>query len=298
MLFRAERVSAILRAMPRQTSVAIVGAGNFGSALARLLSRNGYEVWEVVTRAGKKPSGRAAAEARKAGGSAVALGDAALDADVLWLCVPDDVIGECAKEVARRGTTAKVALHSSGALASEVLSPLRKNGVAVGSAHPLMSFVTGPPPSLKDVLFAVEGDSRAVVAASRIARKLGGVPFRIDKKNKALYHAFGAFTSPLLIAHFATAETLAQAAGVPKASIRRAMQPIVLRTIENYFTNGGAAAFSGPLVRGDIQTVRKHLKALARFPEALALYKALVREALSSLPVANRKALKRLLHVK
>jgi predicted short-subunit dehydrogenase-like oxidoreductase (DUF2520 family) len=284
--------------MPRHLSISIVGAGNFGSALARLLNSSGYEIRELVTRAGKKPSRGAAAKARSVGARAVTVEDAALDAEVLWLCVPDDAIGDCAREIARRGTKAKIALHSSGALASDVLCPLRKNGVAIGAAHPLMSFVAGPPPVLKDVLFAIEGDSKAATVATTIVRRLGGVPFRIKKKNKALYHAFGAFTSPLLVAHFATAEVLARAAGVPKGAIRKAMGPIIRRTVENYLANGAAGAFSGPLVRGDVETVRKHLKALRRFPEALDVYTAQLRQALVTLPVADRKAFRALLRAK
>lgn len=284
--------------MPRRPSISIVGAGNFGSALAQLLAGAGYEVREIVTRAGKKPARAAINVAQKTKAAAVALDRARLDADLLWVCVPDDVIATCAKEIGKRGTTAKVALHSSGALTSDVLEPLREQGLAVGAAHPLMSFVSGPVPPMHDALFAIEGDRAAVIAASQVARDLGGVPFTIRKDKKALYHAFGAFTSPLLIAHFATAERLAVGAGVPKSSVRKAMRPIVRRTMENYFANGGAAAFSGPLVRGDIETIRKHLKALRRFPEALGVYSALVRQALESLPVANRKTMKTLLKAK
>jgi predicted short-subunit dehydrogenase-like oxidoreductase (DUF2520 family) len=291
-------VSAILRAMPRRPSISIVGAGNFGSALAQMLAKAGYEVREIVTRAGKKSPKEAAEMARKVGGSAVPLDRASLDAELLWLCVPDDAIGRCAEEIAKRGTKAKVAVHSSGALGSDILEPLRKRGIAIGAAHPLMSFVAGPVPSMQDVLFAVEGDRAAVSVASKIARNLGAVPFTIGKDKKVLYHVFGAFTSPLLIAHFATAEKLALAAGVPKASIRKAMGPIVRRTMENYFARGGASAFSGPLVRGDVETIRKHLKSLQRYPQELKVYKGLVRQALESLPVANRTALKRLFDVK
>ena len=86
----------------------------------------------------------------------------------------------------------------------------------MAAAHPLMSFVAGPVPPMRDVLFAVEGDRAAVAGASKIARELGAVPFTIRKDKKALYHAFGAFTSPLLIVHFATAERLALEAGVPE----------------------------------------------------------------------------------
>lgn len=293
-IFAGVGVSAILRAMPRP-SISIVGAGNFGSALAQLLVEAGYAVHEIVTRAGKKPSKAAHAAAQKGGAAAVALDRAALNSELLWLCVPDDAIGDCASKIAKRGTTAKIVLHSSGALASDVLEPLRKRGVSVGGAHPLMSFVAGPAPSMDNVLFAVEGDRAAVAAATMIARDLGAVSFTIKKDKKALYHAFGAFTSPLLVAHLATAERLAREAGVPKASIRKAMRPIIGRTLENYFANGAAASFSGPLVRGDVETIRKHLKALRRYPRELSVYSALISQSLEVLPVANRAGVKRLL---
>ena len=81
-----------------------------------------------MTRAGKKPSQVTGRVARKKGAAVVALDRAKLDGDLLWLCVPDDAIGDCAKQIAKRGTTAKIALHSSGALPSDVLEPLRNEG--------------------------------------------------------------------------------------------------------------------------------------------------------------------------
>src|SRR5216684_8348937 len=100
----------------------------------------------------------------------------------------------------------KIAFHSSGALASDELNVLRRRGAAVASVHPMMTFVRGSIPSLKGVPFGVEGDAAAVRVARRVVKDLGGEVFTVRKQNKAAYHAWGAFASPLLVAALVTAE--------------------------------------------------------------------------------------------
>jgi predicted short-subunit dehydrogenase-like oxidoreductase (DUF2520 family) len=119
---------------------------------------------------------------------------------------------------------------------------------------------------------------------------------QIEKRNKALYHVLGSFASPMLIAVLALADQIAREAGIPARARRGLTEPILRRTLENYFRHGPAASFSGPLRRGDVTTVRAHLAALRRVPGALDAYRALVRSALDTLPVANRKAMARLVH--
>jgi len=276
--------------MAKQRTISIVGAGSLGTALTVRLREAGYGIKEIVWRGGSDRRRRAQEQlAQAAGAKLVLLEQAALAADVLWLAVPDDAIASCAHAIAMRGFKSPVVLHSSGALTSDELKPLRQKGAAVAAVHPLMSFVAGEPPVLRDVLFSLEGDRTAVALAKRIVRGLEGVPFTIAKKHKPLYHAFGAFTSPLLMAHFAAAEAVAEKAGVPPREARRAMRPIVMRTLQNYFKGGAAKAFSGPLVRGDVETVRKHLSALKGTPRERNLYLALVQEALERLPVAEKR---------
>ena len=131
----------------------------------------------------------------------------------------------------------------------------------------------------------------ATRAARQIVERLGGNAFSIRKQNKVLYHAFGSFTSPLVIALMASLEQVALAAGVRKRDIKRVMLPLLSQTLRNYLEQDAAAAFSGPLVRGDVATVRKHLDELKKVPEAREVYVALAKAALKSLPVKNRKAL-------
>ena len=129
-----------------------------------------------------------------------------------------------------------------------------------------------------------------------MVRDLGAESFPIRSQDKALYHAWGTFASPLLIALLATAERVAMAAGARSpARARRRMLPILRQTLRNYGALGPADAFSGPLVRGDVATLRRHLLALSKIPAARELYIALAQAALNALPVRNRKQLEKAL---
>ena len=165
----------------------------------------------------------------------------------------------------------------------------------MASVHPLMTFVQGSRPSLAGVSFAIEGDPVAVRAARAIVRDLGGESHAISRKQKKAYHAWGTFASPLLTALLATTEEVAALAGVSKKAARERMLPILLQTVKNYGKLGAAAGFSGPIVRGDVETVRRHLEVLRTAPVPRQVYIALARAALEYLPAKNKALLRWLL---
>jgi len=292
---KLEPDSAILPGMARKPRIAIVGAGKVGGALALSLRRAGYSIDAIVARPGGASLHRASRLARQVG-SRVVISGTGIKADAIWFCVPDGEIASAAQSLALliRGQPI-VALHCSGLLSSDHLHGLRRSGAHVASVHPLMSFVPGSPPSLAGVSFAMEGDAAAVRMAKRIVKDLRGEPFLIRKKDKAAYHAWATFASPLLTALLATTERVAVAAGVKPKLARRRMMPIVSQTVVNYATLGAPASFSGPFARGDVETIKQQLCALRRIPTAGAVYKALARAALQYLPTKNRKALSRFL---
>jgi predicted short-subunit dehydrogenase-like oxidoreductase (DUF2520 family) len=284
----------MLPAMPRKPTITLVGAGRVAQALGLALRAAGYRVLEVVARDRAASRARARRLARRVGARARTLADAQLHADLVWLAVSDDAIAACARALARRGGwEGKIALHSSGALPSDCLAPLRRRGAAVASLHPLMTFVRGSAFSLRGVPFALEGDAAAMRAGRRMVHDLGGYTLLIRKSAKPLYHAWAMFTSPLLVVTLALAERVGHEAGVPDA--RRAAEPTIRQMLKNYLAGGAAAAFSGPLVRGDLATVRANLRALRAVPEARQAYLALARASLRDLPVRNRRELARLL---
>jgi predicted short-subunit dehydrogenase-like oxidoreductase (DUF2520 family) len=193
------------------------------------------------------------------------------------------------------GIKSRFAFHSSGALLSGELEPLRQLGIGTASVHPLMTFVRGARPSLADVPFAVEGDAAAKRVANQIVRKLGGKTFSLPAKRKLAYHAWATMTSPLFLAFLVTVEEAARAAGLTREEARGMSLPIIRQTLTNYSTLGSAQSFSGPLVRGDAETVARHLEELKKQPGAREVYIALARAALRGLPIKNREQLKRLL---
>ncbi len=278
-------------------SIAIVGGGRLGTALVLHLFRAGYHIAEILSRDSQSSLADAGKLARRVKSDASSFRNARLDAELVWFCVPDSDIASVAGKLSAFGwrEKGKIVFHSSGVLTSDVLESLRKRGAAVASVHPLMTFVRGSVPDLAEVPFAIEGDGPAVQVAFKVVRDLGGTPVRIRKEDKVSYHAFATMICPLLVALLAAAEEPAGAAGLSRKIARCRMMPIIQQTLANYATLGPAKSFSGPIVRGDVKTIKQHLKALAKAPAAKRAYIALAESALEYLPNRNRREIERLL---
>jgi predicted short-subunit dehydrogenase-like oxidoreductase (DUF2520 family) len=266
----------------RRLSIGIVGPGNLGSALSLTLSGAGYPVKFLAARPSSAGRNRSKALAKRIKARVLTLGKEPLDSDIVWLTVPDDEIANLASSLAKsQDWKNKTVFHSSGALTSEELAPLRKAGVR------------GAAPEMAGVSFALEGDASAVRVARKIIADLDANAFLIDKRKKALYHAFGSFASPLVIALLASMERVAAAAGIRKSDIKPIMTPLLWQTLRNYLQKNAASAFSGPLVRGDVATIKTHVAELRRFPEIREVYIALARASLRHLPVRHRQLIER-----
>ena len=289
----------MLPGMAGKPRIAIVGAGNLASALAVSLGRNGYVIDAVFARARHASLRKAQRLAKQVGAHALTDSSRTLRANLIWFCVPDAEIARAArtlpKQIDWKGT---VAFHSSGALSSDELAILRSRGASVASVHPLMTFVRGSRPPLAGVPFALEGDAPAVRMARHIIADIGARAYPIRKTDKAAYHAWGTFASPLFTALLATAERVAALAGVNRKAAKRRMIPILLQTLANYAAFEADDAFSGPIIRGDVDTVKRHLQVLRGAPAAREVYAALARSALQYLPARNKAELKRLLDSK
>jgi predicted short-subunit dehydrogenase-like oxidoreductase (DUF2520 family) len=285
----------MLPGMAVKPRVAIVGAGNLGTVLGLALKHAGYAIEAVIARSRGAPLQKARRLAKQVGACA-SVDLSGVRAELIWFCVPDVEIARAARSI-EGGVEWKgrVALHSSGALSSDELAGLRKRGAVVASVHPLMTFVRASRPSLAGVPFAIEGDAAAVRLARRVVRNLGGDAYSIRKQDKAAYHAWGTFASPLLTALLATTEEVAALAGVHRKAAKQRMIPILQQTLANYEAFGAAGAFSGPIVRGDVETVKRHLQVLCGSPTAREVYSELARAALRYLPVKHGNSLKRLL---
>jgi predicted short-subunit dehydrogenase-like oxidoreductase (DUF2520 family) len=282
--------------LSRKPHITIVGAGNLAGALAASLHGAGYKIDQIVSRDAADSLRCARRLAREVGASALASAAARIQAEIVWFCVPDGAIAQAAESLTGSADwKGKVALHSSGALTSDELTVLREQGAAVASVHPLMTFVGGSRAALVGVPFAIEGNPKAVRIARGIVQRLHGQTFAVGKQRKEAYHAWGMFASPLLTALLAASERVAGAAGVSRKAARERMLPILRQTLANYARLGAPGSFSGPIPRGDVATVGKHLQVLLEVPEVREVYIALARAALRDLPAKNRAALEEIL---
>lgn len=256
-----------------------------GTALARALQGCGYEVLALVSRT----RAHARRAAKLAGVGALALGAGELErlpaAELLFITTPDDVIEETAGRLAASpALETRVVLHASGALSSEVLAPLRARGVAVGSMHPLaaVSGAAAGAESLRRAFYCVEGDARAVRAARRAVRDLGGEAFRIGPGDKALYHAAAVLAAGHVVALFDVAADTLRRCGLSDSRARKILLPLLGSVADNLARHTPARALTGSFARADLETVRKHLRALARLEDsdAPAVYRLLGEHSL------------------
>jgi predicted short-subunit dehydrogenase-like oxidoreductase (DUF2520 family) len=275
--------------------IAIIGAGRLGAALGRALGRAGYRIEIVVTR---RPA-RARTAAQLIGPGVLSLTPGQLGrltgeqldrlnhCDLILIATPDDVIGLAAAQLttlfkarartrSEKGRVQRAALHTSGALSSETLGPLREAGFAIGSLHPLIS-VSDPVSGakmLRHAFFCVEGDRPAVRHARSIVRNLRGQSFTIDARKKGLYHASAVTASGHIVALFDIALEMLTRCGLSPHRAQKVLLPLLKSTIANLSTKPPARALTGTFARGDLATVRRHLAAIEseQLRDALAAY--------------------------
>ncbi|HEX2220859.1 MAG TPA: Rossmann-like and DUF2520 domain-containing protein [Gemmatimonadales bacterium] len=273
--------------------VAILGAGRMGQGLALALERGGRGAillsrtsHPVIPPLRLHPGPRATALS---------------EAELILLAVPDGAISSVATELAtERAVLARhVVLHLSGLRDREALAPLAPTGAALGSFHPLQT-VADPltaPERFAGAYAGVEGDSRALAAAEALAATLGMTAVPIPAGAKPAYHAGATFAANYTTALAAVAERLAASAGVAPDVARRLYLPLIRGAAANLDV-GPSSALTGPVRRGDAETVRAHLRVLA--PTDRRLYLLLAREALrlageAGLPPAARAEVSRAL---
>jgi predicted short-subunit dehydrogenase-like oxidoreductase (DUF2520 family) len=262
-------------------TLSIIGAGRVGRALGRRLRESGWKIGAVVT--SREPTARKAVRSIGAGHAHAFLTRQVLAAQVILITAPDRSAVDVAEELARVGAEelrGKIVLHTSGALSSAVLAPVRKCGAAVGSMHPLQTFSGVGVPPLEGKVFAIEGDTVAVRMARQMARVLGGVPVHIEGSKKPLYHAAGALAAGNVLALMEAATRLMTAAGMKRREAVRALLPLTRQVLENFERLGPRAAWTGPLSRGDYGVVAAHMEAMKTLPaEFVETYEAVNRLA-------------------
>lgn len=278
-----------MSALPR---IAIIGPGRVGTALGALAARAGWPVAAV----GGGGAGKAQAAAELIGAGARACQSAAEAAaaagagGLVLLTVPDGAIAPVCAELAAAHALARgsVVAHCCGALPADVLAPARDEcGCLIGSIHPLQTFPTvqAAMEYMAGVFCFCEGDEQAVVVLEKLAGAIGGRAVRIASQAKALYHAAACVASNYLVALMDDSAALAEAAGIDAATWRAAVAPLVRATAANIERMGCQRALTGPIARGDAETVGGHMAAIAAIaagrPSLLGLYGLLGRRTIA-----------------
>lgn len=268
-------------------AVGIVGAGRAGLGVGLALARAGHDVRLYARHARPVPPSLP-----------LSVGEPPewlSHVEVVLLAVPDDAITGVAAALAAAGLVrpGQTVLHLSGALGRDALRALASCGAALGSLHPLQS-LSDPataPQRLNGAVAAVEGDARAIVVATALARGLGMDPVPIAEAAKPSYHAAAVVAANFLVTLAATSQRLFVRAGLPPDGATRALATLMQGTLDNVRAAGPAGALTGPVARGDVETIRRHLAALDGADAEL--YRTLSRAtlALASLDAERRRAI-------
>lgn len=265
--------------MVTKPAISIIGAGRVGRALGRRLREQGWKIASVVTRSAT--SARRAVRSIGAGRASEQITASVFSASTILLAVPESAIAAVALQLAAFGPSVlsgKIILHTSGALDSSVLSPLRELGAAIGSIHPLQSFSGIGIPRLEGRIFAIEGDARAIRVARAITRASGGRSVPMSASAKPLYHAAAVFAASHVLALEQTAIAILASIGIKRSEALQALLPLTRQVLENLQRVGPNAAWTGPLARGDYQIIARHEEALRNAPpEYLDAYRAVTR---------------------
>jgi predicted short-subunit dehydrogenase-like oxidoreductase (DUF2520 family) len=274
--------------MSHQT-VAIIGAGRVGSSVGYLLNRAGYAILSVAART-MASAGKAAAFIN-AGKATTDVALAAAGADIVFITTPDRVIREVCETIAAAGVLKPggLVIHMSGAHSLGLLDTAKSIGVGRAVLHPLQSLASKEQgiKTLPGSYFRIEADETAQETAREIVKALGGIELVMpkwssDKDSAALYHAGAVAVSNYFVALVDYGLKFYEALGADKQEALKAVLPLIKGTLHNIETLGIPDALTGPIMRGDTETVQDHLAAMReRTPELVSLYKVLARQTVS-----------------
>ncbi|MCB9480374.1 MAG: DUF2520 domain-containing protein [Desulfobacteraceae bacterium] len=200
--------------------------------------------------------------------------------DIIFLTTPDDIIEKTADKISKSEIEIKdkFFFHCSGSLPSTILSSLKSKGAFTASLHPLQSFagLSASKNPFRGIIMGIEGDSEAVDTGKNLAIVLGSLPYTLKTEGKSLYHAAAVIASNYLVTLTDISLTFLEAAGIEKEKGLHIITPLIKGTLENIISKGTKKALTGPVARGDSQTIASHRKAiLESIPDMDNFYKTM-----------------------
>jgi len=265
--------------------IGFIGAGTVGTALAIRLHEKGYPVVAVASRS--KSSADRLAEKVPGCKSCDCKQSAADAAELVLITTPDDAIAQVAAEL--RWHEGQSVIHCSGAHSLDILSPAKESGAHPGAFHPLQTFasIDHAVKNIPGTTFALEADGELLETLKQIATDLEGNWVQLKAGDKVLYHAAAVIACNYLVTLMKLSTDLWRAFGVPRPEAIRALLPLLRGTLNNLENIGLPNCLTGPIARGDLGTIEKHLEALDKVaPSLLSTYKEL---GMQTIPIALSK---------
>jgi len=267
--------------MKRKIKVAIIGCGRAGKTIGTILNKsNGYKVTAVACAHDRTAEKAARFIGKKIRHSSNIL-DIARQGEIIFITTPDDEIERtfltlCEKKAILDNT---LVIHCSGNFSSDILKSNKMPGLKTGTMHPLQTFANPGESANRFKGTTCTYESTSPVAAKQILhiiKALHGTPVRINKMLKPIYHASGVIASNYLATLFYLAEKFLIKAGFPKKLANKALLELVEGTVKNLKSPGLPQALTGPVSRGDTDTIQTHLKMVKKYlPKYLQAYKLL-----------------------
>jgi len=248
-----------------------IGAGTVGNALAIRLNEKGYPVVAVYSRT--RASAERLAQSIKDCRVCATNQEVADLADLVFITTPDAAIPVVVAEI--RWHPGRNVVHCSGADSAETLSPARTFGAQIGAFHPLQTFasVKQAIDNIAGSTFAIEAEEPLKTTLKELAAALSGTFIELKASDKVVYHAAAVIACNYLVTLVKLADDLWQTFGVPRDQATQALLPLLRGTLNNISAVGVPQCLTGPIARGDVGTVRKHIEALKReAPDVLSTY--------------------------
>jgi predicted short-subunit dehydrogenase-like oxidoreductase (DUF2520 family) len=213
--------------------------------------------------------------------------DVANAAELVFITTPDDTIASVTSEI--QWHKGQSVVHCSGALSTDILEPAKKSGTQVGSFHPLQTFasVKQAIENIPGSTFAVESEEPLLTTLKDVATTLDSHWIELEASEKVVYHAAAVIACNYLVTLVKLATDLWQSFNIPQFQATQTLLPLIRGTIHNIDTVGIPQCLTGPIARGDIETIKKHLNALQKVaPTLLSTYQELGRQ---TIPIALAK---------
>lgn len=266
--------------------VAIVGGGKVGSTLGRVLVEQGHRVECIISRTMR--SARAAGKFIGCRAVSTDLADIPFRVNLIMLTTPHNAVMDVARNLARQDRSFRgvAVCHASGMLTADALEPLRRKGATVFSFHPLQTFPRSFPPAhilphARNIFYGIDGSPAGIAAARRLAKALQGHVFLVPTDLREFYHAACVVASNHLTTLLWVLETMYRALAPGKTDFLRVFSPIITATLANVRSTSPREALTGPVARGGVETVARHLDALERrAPAEIPFYSALSLETI------------------